>query len=90
MITNRERRDRKKEGQKSMTRSYTWVGPANPVVDTALQFFTIVAGEGPGWSGLHPGSAGKSIVNELRQSQNHPEPRAKQAAYILPLSSHLP
>jgi len=36
-----------------------------PVVETALQSFTIVAGAGPAWIGLHPGRVGKSMT-EIR------------------------
>ena len=56
-----------------------------PVVDTASQSFTSVAGAGPGWRGLHPGSAGKSI----QTSRHHNIDIRKHATYILLPSSHL-
>lgn len=38
------------------------------VVDIALQFWTMVAGAGPGWTGLHPGNAGMSINKSSRDT----------------------
>ena len=37
------------------------------VVEGALQFGITVAGSGPPWSGLHPGSFSKSTWNVLRK-----------------------